>query len=238
MNRKKLGLISAMVCLICVILAIYVNVASTRTIRVAGQEVKCRIQNRKLTVEDFEVFELNELNVHVHESDLKKQIGKPDGYLTKEIGEINQVGVGTMFYLLEDRRGVVPHFMNGFIYGLTLWKGDSRECILKAVDESDLRKVHYNGNDIEYVTRHRNLTAVDFENLELGTPLSEMVEKIGEQDALSRDSETGNRTMLFVLEDDKVAECYLLYDDETVYLEKIVIYDGDDVDLVIEDVAD
>ncbi|MCM1263950.1 MAG: hypothetical protein NC313_14660 [Butyrivibrio sp.] len=62
-----------------------------------------------------------------------------------------------------------------------------------------------------------------------------MVEKIGEQDALSRDSETGNRTMLFVLEDDKVAECYLLYGDEAVSLEKIVIYDGDDIDLVIEE---
>ena len=332
MNIKRLGLISAMACLICVILAIYVNEASTRTIHVAGQDVECRIRNRKLTIEDFEAVEIDE---DIYEADLKEQIGEPDGYFLKDVGEPNLAGIGTMVYILEDGRTVVPFFgmfhpvvysfviyegddmvsiikeseysflrvdsdeiraygvtftspsedkrytledfedvelpelsydvfkkiggpnhwsgsglpgnpmyvlkdgrcvvlylMNDWVYGITLWKGDSMECILKAVDESDIRKVYFNGGTLEYVARHRNLTVEDFENIELGTPRSEIVEKIGERDASGwRNLETDKYNQVYVLEDDKVAKCYFSADNK---IEKIVIYDGDDIDLVIE----
>lgn len=315
MNKKKISFIVAMLCLTSVVIII--------CIKESGMVKK----HRKLTIEDFEAVELG-----ISEKDVKKQLGEPDDYLTKELGETNTIGVGNMVYVLEDGRTVVPFFwysqlcslvvyeddhmaytikerwelapdeirvagvdgkcppedrkltiedfddvelwdtetdvvekvgkpnfttrnglpgdpvyvlkdgrcviayyMHGYLYGLVVWKGDSRDCILKAIDESEVREVHYDGDDIRYITRHRNLTVEDFEDIELGVTLSDIEGKIGKADIWIWDKEIGVYNPLYVLEDERVVVCCLSGAEEDGYLKKIVVYNGDDIDHVVKE---
>lgn len=346
--NKKISFIIVILCLVSVVIMIRmkgismiesnINVPEENIVpkeetapivtRIAGQEIEYTPKDRKLTIEDFENVELE-----ISESDLKKQLGEPDGYLTKELGEINIAGVGTMFYVLEDGRmvipffgywnpvlfslvvyegdsvvgtikelyeidenefcvegvirgckpeeikltvedfeevelwdtkpdvkakvgvpntwtgsglpgngvyvlkdgrTVIPYFMNGYLYKLIVWKGDSKDCILKEVDEGDIREVRCNGSDIKYVTRHRNLTVEDFKSIELGLTRSDILEQLGGYDIVVWDVEAGRSQPAYVLKDEKVAVCYMSETDGIDYLEKIVIYNGDDIDYAIE----
>lgn len=106
----------------------------------------------------------------------------------------------------------------------------------KVIDESDIRKVRCNGDDILYIMQHRNLTVEDFENIELGETISDIRGKIGRPDSWLWDKETGMRNPIYAFEDGRVVVCYL---SETGgdfrYLEKIVIYNGDDIDQVLKE---
>lgn len=97
---------------------------------------------------------------------------------------------------------------------------------------TNIMEICVNGFNMKYVSQDRNLTIVDFQNIELGESIDEIREKIGEPDGWIG---CGILQPVYILEDRRTVLCHfsLLYSCED--LKELIVYNGSNIDCILKE---